>query len=111
MGYLEITLRLYLTNYPGKNIARYFWQNYSRYLDDGQIMWDSRLGNFNHVFEIMNNLNPMINFTSEMCLERLIFFDVTILKTEHSFKTEIFQRVTLWELLKQHVNLYENLTR
>ena len=94
MVYLEIKLHLELTNSLGKNIAHYFWQNYRRYLDDGQIMWDSRLGNFIDVLNIMNNLHPMIHFTSEKSLEKLVFLDVTLSKTNERIETEIFHKET-----------------
>ena len=49
MGFLQIKLFSKLKTIKGKNVAHYFWKNYRRYLDDGQIMWDKRLCNFEEV--------------------------------------------------------------
>ena len=46
MGYLETKLFSKLKVSRGRKVAHYFWLNYRRYLDDGQIMWDTRLGSF-----------------------------------------------------------------
>ena len=44
-------------------IASYFWRHYQRFLDDGIILWDKRLCNFDRVFEILNSMDPLISFT------------------------------------------------
>ena len=80
MGYLEIRLFSRLKINLGTKTAHYFWQYYRRYLDDGQIMWDSRLGNFQEILNIMNNLHPMLKFTSEKSMDKLIYLDITIIK-------------------------------
>ena len=94
MGYLEIKLFSKLKSHKGTKIAHYFWQHYRRYLDDGQIMWDSRLGNFNDVFNLMNELHPMLKFTSERSFEKLIYLDIILYKTDNCIKTEIYHKET-----------------
>ena len=73
MGYLEIKLFSQLKYLKNKRVAYYFWQYYRRYLDDGQIMWDNRLGDFIEVFTLMNQLHPKLKWTSEHSPERLVF--------------------------------------
>ena len=94
MGYLEIKLFSKLKSHKGTKIAHCFWQHYRRYLDDGQIMWDSRLGNFNDVFNLMNELHPMLKFTSERSFEKLIYLDIILYKTDNCIKTEIYHKET-----------------
>ena len=94
MGHLEIKLFSKLKNTKGTKIAHYFWQHYRRYLDDGQIMWDSRLGDFHEVLNIMNNLHPMLKFTSEKSFEKLIFLDVILSKRNDRIETEIYHKET-----------------
>ena len=94
MGHLEIILFSKIKNLKGTKIAHYFWQHYRRYLDDGQIMWDSRLGDFHEVLNIMNNLHPMLKFTSEKSFEKIIFLDVILLKKSDRIETEIYHKET-----------------
>ena len=94
MGYLEIKLFYQLKLKMNDKVAGYFWENYRRYLDDGQIMWDVRLGNFKEVLNLMNGLHPAIEFTSECSDIKLVYLNVTILKTDQGFKTEIYNKDT-----------------
>ena len=94
IGYMEIKLFYKLNAKFGSKIANYFWDVYRRFLDDGQIMWDVRLGNFLDVLEVMNTLDPMIKFTFESSKEKLIFLDIVITKTHKGFETEVYQKET-----------------
>ena len=94
MGYLEITLYYNLQKELGNEVAHFFWTFYRRYLDDGQIMWDTRLCDFKQVLGMMNMLHPSIEFTSDCDESKLVYLNVTILKIDNSFKTEIFNKET-----------------
>ena len=83
-----------LKNQLGNEVAQYFWKNYRRYLDDGQIMWDTRLCDFSLILEIMNALHPSIVFTFDGHMERLTFLNVTVIKTDYGLITEIFNKDT-----------------
>ena len=63
MGYFEILLFHKLLFNLGNKVACYFWRQFRRYLDDGQIMWDTRLGNFKEVVYYLKNINGSIKFT------------------------------------------------
>ena len=94
MGYLEILLFYQLKEKISNEVADFFWDNYRRYLDDGQIMWDERLGDFRDVLTLMNNLHPAIKFTSECSYSSIVYLNVTILKSDTGFITEIFNKET-----------------
>jgi hypothetical protein len=94
MGYLEIKLFYILKTDLKDKVAHYFWKHYRRYLDDGQIMWDTRLCNFSLILERLNNLHPSIQFTSECDEFKLVFLNVTVLKTQKGFITEIYNKET-----------------
>ena len=94
MGYLEIIFYYKLKLKMSNEVASYFWKNYRRYLDDGQIMWDPQLGDFNTVLGLMNQLHPSIQFTSVCDNSKLVYLNVTILKTDQGFKTEIYNKET-----------------
>ena len=94
MGYLEIKLFYILKTDLKDKVAHYFWKHYRRYLDDGQIMWDTRLCNFSLILERLNNLHPSIQFTSECDEFKLVFLNVTVIKTQKGFITEIYNKET-----------------
>ena len=89
MGYFEINLFYKLRSKLGKNIAHYFWNSYLRYLDDGIIFWDTRLGDFSNVFSILNGLNSSLKFTIDRDSNQLKYLDVLIYKTPTGFKTVV----------------------
>ena len=94
MGYLEIELFYKLELNLGQKVAKYFWHQYRRFLDDGQIMWDTRLGDFLEVFNLLNSMHPSIKFTSESSDKELVFLDIRILKTKVGFETVIYTKET-----------------
>ena len=99
IGYLEIKLFFKLNAKFGSKIANYFWDVYRRFLDDGQIMWDIRLGNFLEVLEVMNSLDPMIKFTYESSKEKLIFLDIVITKTQKASKLRFIKKKPMRPLI------------
>lgn len=94
MGYLEIKLFYKLRARLGKKIAFYFWDMYRRYLDDGIIFWDTRLGDFEDVFDIMNKIHPGIRFTMESSDHALKYLDVLVYKDKEGFKTVVQNKDT-----------------
>ena len=94
MGYLEIKFFYQLKMIISNEVASFFWNNYRRYLDDGQIMWDTQLGDFTVILNLMNQLHPSIKFTSVCDNFKLVYLNVTILKTNKGFLTEIYNKET-----------------
>ena len=89
MGYFEINLFYVLHSKLGNKVAQYFWKFYRRYLDDGIIFWDKRLGDFDDIFIILNQMNPSLKFTLDRDFNRLKYLDVLIYKTPMGFKTVV----------------------
>ena len=94
MGYFETLLFYKLRAKVGPKTAYYFWKYYLRYLDDGIIFWDTRLGNFDDIFAILNNLHPSLTFTIERHKSKLKYLDVLIYKTPTGFKTVVNSKET-----------------
>ena len=94
MGYLEIILFYKIKINLGKEVASYFWDQFRRYLDDGQIMWDMRLGSFKNILYYMNNVHPSIKFTSECSSTEVVYLDIRILKGMKGFKTVVYNKET-----------------
>ena len=89
MGYFEINLFYKLRSKLGDRVAQYFWKSYMRYLDDGLIFWDKRIGDFTEVFNIMNVMDPSIKFTMERDDKQLKYLDVIVYKTHTGFETVV----------------------
>ena len=94
MGFLEIKLFYKIRKELGSNVAYYFWKFYRRYLDDGFIFWDTRLGNFQNIFKILDSLHHSITFTMERSYDRLKYLDVIVYKTPSGFKTMVSSKDT-----------------
>ena len=94
MGFLEINLFYKLKTKLGVKIAVYFWKNYRRYLDDGMIFWDKRLGPFDQIYEMMNSMYPSIKFTMEKSYDKIVYFGVEIYRTMTGFKTVAYSKPT-----------------
>ena len=94
IGFLEVMAFYKIRQGLGYKTASYFWMNYSRYLDDGFIFWDKRLGDFLEVFNILNNMHPSLKFTIERSDTSLKFLDVIVYKTMAGFKTVVNNKDT-----------------
>lgn len=94
MGFLEVNLFYKIKKELGNDVALYFSDNYRRFLDDGFILWDTRLGNFQQVFNIMNNMYPSIKFTMEQSESSLQYLDIEVYKTPEGIKTKAFTKPT-----------------
>ena len=94
MGYLEIILFYKIKINLGQKVASYFWHQFRRYLDDGQIMWDTRLGNFKNIVYYMNNVHASIKFTSECSSTEVVYLDIRILKGNKGFQTVVYNKET-----------------
>ena len=94
MGYLEVNLFYELRKNLGNKIAMYFWNSYRRYLDDGFILWDKRLGEFDLVFDIINSMHPAVGFTMERSDDRLKYLDIIVYKDREGIKTQVYNKET-----------------
>lgn len=94
MGYLEFQLFHKLQAKMGEKIARFFHENYKRFLDDGIIFWDTRLGNFGEIFDYMNSIDSDLKFTMERNDHSLKYLDVLIYKTNLGFETVVQSKNT-----------------
>ena len=87
MGYFEILLFRKLSFNLGNKVTCFLWRHFRRYLEDGQIMWDTRSGRF-----YLNRINNFIKFTASCSTKEIVFLDVRVLKTENGFETIVFNR-------------------
>ena len=94
VGFLEVDLYKKVSLNFGPNIEFYFKKNWKRFLDDCFIIWHKSFGDFDIVFEILNNLHPMISFTKEQSDKGLSFLNLYIYIEKGFIKSDIFYKPT-----------------
>lgn len=94
LGYLENILYHKILNSFGESIANKIKNNYMRYLDDVFMVWDERDGNVYTILDLMNELDPKINFTCDKIGDTVTFLDIKIMKQTNSVITDIHYKAT-----------------
>ena len=79
MALLEET-KLYpkIQNALGERAEKYTRDNWFRFLDDCFIIWDIQLGTIEQLTDILNNMDPSINFTVEYNKKEILFLYICI---------------------------------
>ena len=94
MGYLENDLYEKVFLEYGEQTYQYVKLNWKRYLDDGQIFWKKSFGPIDKFLDILNNLDPKINFTHEISESGLPFLNVFLYIANEKLLTDIFYKST-----------------
>jgi hypothetical protein len=94
MAFLEVQLYQNIKHTFGEAVQKYFFQNWKRFLDDCFIPWKKTFGDFNIVLNMLNNLDPNLNFTCEQSDRGLSFLNLFIYKDGNSLKSDIFYKDT-----------------
>ena len=83
MAFLEVKLYQDIKHTFGDAVHKYFFENWKRFLDD-----------FNIVLNMLNNLDPNLNFTCEQSDSGLSFLNLFIYKDGNFLKSDIFYKDT-----------------
>ena len=94
MGYLEITLYQKSLSTFGYAISQYVIENWKRFLDDCFILWNENKEKLLEFKNILNNINPNLQFTMDSNQKELPFLDILIKKTNREIQTDIFYKTT-----------------
>ena len=97
MGFHEIDLYTIIRNKFTLPFSNYFEQNWtilSRFLDDCYIFLKLSLIKPNELLDVLNNVNPVIQFTTETSDTHLPFLDVIINKEGKTFFMDIHSKPT-----------------
>ena len=94
MGFLENNLYEIVFKEYGELVFNYVKQNWKRYLDDGQIFWKKSFGPIQHFVDILNSLDPTINFTYETSNRSLPFLNVFLYIEQNQLLTDIYYKKT-----------------
>ena len=94
MGFHEIELYAIIRNKFTLPVSNYFEQNWKRFLDDCFIFLRLSLIKPNKLLEVLNNINPDIQFTMETSDTQLPFLDVMINKEGKMVFMDIYSKPT-----------------
>ena len=94
IGFLELKLYEEVRKAIGNRVEDYFRKNWKRFLDDCFIVWRKSFGDFNIIFNIINNLHPSLTFTKEQNETGLSFLNLFIYKENGFIKSDIFYKPT-----------------
>ena len=94
VGYIESVAYENLLSSQGIDYADYFKKMLRRFLDDVFIKWKLSLGSPTEMYNVMNNIDPMISFTMESG-NSIPFLDVRFtLRPNGSLATDIYYKET-----------------
>ena len=93
IAFLEIELYSKIRTQYGDTVCKYFIDNWKRFLDDCFILWKKSFGDFSGILDILNNLDPSLNFTCEQSDTGLSFLNLFVYK-DAGIKTDIFYKDT-----------------
>ena len=98
VGYNEIELYAIITKKFALPVSYYFQQNWKRFLDDCLIKP-------NELLDVLNNVNPVIQFTMETSHTQLPLLDIMINKEGRKLFMDIYSKTTD---LKRYVSFKSN---
>ena len=94
IGFHEIELYTIIKNKFTLSVSNYFEQNWERFLDDCFIFLRLSLLKPNELLNVLNNINPAIQFTMETRDTQLPFLDVMINKEGKKIFMDIYSKPT-----------------
>ena len=94
MGFLEKQLYQRIEEKYGEASKREFIKNFKRFLDDCFIFWQKSRAELEILFNMLNSINPKIQFTMEFSSEKLPFLDILICKENTEIHTDIYYKGT-----------------
>ena len=90
MGFLEKKLYQRIEEKYGEATKTEFIKNFKRFLDDCFIFWQKSRTELEILFNMLNNINPKIQFTMEFSSH----FDILICKENTEIHTDIYYKGT-----------------
>ena len=94
MGFLEKQLYQRIEEKYGEATKTEFIKNFKRFLDDCFIFWQKSRAEVEILFNMLNNINPKIQFTMAFSFEKLPFLDILICKENTEIHTDIYYKGT-----------------
>ena len=92
MAYHEIQLYFIIINTYSLVVSKFFEENWFRFLDDCEILLNTKLIKPNDLLTILNQLDPNLQFTMERNTTNLPYLDIMINKTGTKIWMDIYNK-------------------
>ena len=94
MGYLEIKLYETCEIKFNTTVRNFIYDNWSRFLDDCEIILNREMMTPETLLQILNSLNPAIQFTMETSSLEIPFLDILIQQKEGKICMDLYRKPT-----------------
>ena len=94
MGYFELTFYDICRNRFGEDLGNFIYENWSRFLDDCETLLEENKIVPNDLLNILNSINPSIQFTMEYSKEAIPFLDILIKRDNEKIWMDIYYKPT-----------------
>ena len=92
MAYHEIQVYFVIKNTYSLVVSKFFEENWFRFLDDSEILLNTKLIKPNDLLTILNQVNPNLQFTMGRSTTNLPFLDIIINKTGTKIWMDIYNK-------------------
>lgn len=94
MGFLEDKMYKLVESTFNLSFSKYIKEQWKRFLDDCFIIWTKNRDELNLFQNLLNNINPSIQFTMETDNNQLPFLDILVTKADNRITTDIYYKNT-----------------
>ena len=94
MAYHKIQVCFVIKNTYSLVVSKFFEENWFRFLDDCEILLNTKLIKPNDLLTILNQVNPNLQFTMERSTTNLPFLDIMINKTGTKIWMDMYNKPT-----------------
>ena len=89
MGFFELTIYDLCRDKFGKDLGNFIFENWSRFFDDCETLLEE--SKINDLLDILNSINPSIQFTMEYSKDLIPFLDILI-KRNNEIRMDIYYK-------------------
>ena len=91
MGFFELTIYDLCRDKFGKDLGNFIFENWSRFFDDCETLLEE--SKINDLLDILNSINPSIQFTMEYSKDAIPFLDILIKRNNNKIWMDIYYQV------------------
>ena len=92
MGFFELTIYDLCRDKFGKDLGNFIFENWSRFFDDCETLLEE--SKINDLLDILNSINPSIQFTMEYSKDAIPFLDILIKRNNDKIWIDIYYKPT-----------------
>ena len=88
MGFFELTIYDLCRDKFGKDLGNFIFENWSRFFDDCETLLEE--SKINDLLDILNSINPSIQFTMEYSKDAIPFLDILMDRNNDKIWMDIY---------------------